>query len=142
MSAIKRISDRALAQLKKRYQPSDFRPTFKGYNMYGKPIYKKPKVSLRMLNVMRKNLDYLQRDPTSIGLPIKPEKRPPRLKKPKRPKYERDAPKRIVEYFIVIKCDINIKDGKTALKQFENTKNDIGITDIEKYFEAQIFKKL
>ncbi|CAJ0863019.1 16458_t:CDS:2, partial [Entrophospora sp. SA101] len=94
MSAIKRISDRALAQLKKRYQPSDFRPTFKGYNMYGKPIYKKPKVSLRMLNVMRKNLDYLQRDPTSIGLPIKPEKRPPRLKKPKRPKYERDAPKR------------------------------------------------
>ncbi|CAJ0759727.1 15616_t:CDS:2, partial [Entrophospora sp. SA101] len=26
--------------------------------------------------------------------PIKPEKRPPRLKKPKHPKYERDAPKR------------------------------------------------
>ncbi|CAJ0759729.1 15618_t:CDS:2 [Entrophospora sp. SA101] len=98
MSAIKRISDRALAQLKKRYQPSDFRPTFKGYNMYGKPIYKKPKKRPPRLK-KPKHPKYERDAPKRLSTkgsyqPIKPEKRPPRLKKPKHPKYERDAPKR------------------------------------------------
>ncbi|CAH1764205.1 1995_t:CDS:2, partial [Entrophospora sp. SA101] len=55
-----------LAHLEKSYEPNDFRPTLEEFRLSTKGSYQ----------------------------PIKPEKRPPRLKKPKHPKYERDAPKR------------------------------------------------
>ncbi|CAG8729056.1 10480_t:CDS:2, partial [Dentiscutata heterogama] len=93
-TATKYISPQKLNHIKRQYKPSDFKPTFKYINLWGKARWKAPKVSSRKLADMRKNCEYLGVDPTSIGLPPKPEKKPPRSKPRKGAKYERNAPER------------------------------------------------
>ncbi|CAG8688958.1 11320_t:CDS:2, partial [Scutellospora calospora] len=93
-TATKYISPQKLNHLKKQYNTSDFKPTFKYINLWGKAKWKAPKVSKRKLADMRKNCEYLGVDPNSIGLPPKPEKKPPRNKPRKGAKYERNAPER------------------------------------------------
>ncbi|CAG8693516.1 8064_t:CDS:2 [Cetraspora pellucida] len=93
-TATKCISAQKLNHIKQQYKPSDFKPTFKNINLWGKAKWKAPKVSRRKLADMRKNCEYLGIDPNSIGLPPKPEKKPPRNKPRKGAKHERNAPER------------------------------------------------
>ncbi|CAG8465359.1 657_t:CDS:2 [Diversispora eburnea] len=93
-TAEKYISFQKKAHLDKQYKPLDFKPKFQYINMFGRARWKAPRVSLRKLNDMRKNCEYLNIDPHSIGLPDKPPRKVLRAKPNKGKKHERNAPER------------------------------------------------
>ncbi|CAG8439140.1 13291_t:CDS:1 [Acaulospora colombiana] len=93
-TAEKYISAQQRAYLEKKYEPSDFKPTFKRVDMWGRARWKAPKISRRRLNDMRKNCEYLNIDPQEIGLLAKPERKLLRAKPNKGKKHERNAPER------------------------------------------------
>ncbi|CAG8721563.1 10637_t:CDS:1, partial [Acaulospora morrowiae] len=65
----KYISPQKRAYLEKNYSPTDFKPTFKCVDTWGRARWKAPRISRRKLNDMRKNCEYLNIDPQEIGLP-------------------------------------------------------------------------
>ncbi|CAG8577442.1 5684_t:CDS:2 [Paraglomus occultum] len=94
MTASKRMSLQALAAVQKKYSSAHFSPQIVYKPKLGREIWASPRISLRRQADMRKNCIALGIDPSSIGLPEKKEKKPPRVIPPKGKKHERTAAER------------------------------------------------
>ncbi|KAK9762661.1 hypothetical protein K7432_011404 [Basidiobolus ranarum] len=83
MATLRTISQKALSQIQKTYEPKVFLP------QYVDNRWRAPKFGLRIQANMRKNCILSGIDPLSIGLPAVKESKPVRVKPPKGTKVQR-----------------------------------------------------